>query len=71
MLENEGRPSITSASAASNVGYEPMLTSSLRRRPSSPGHGLNNLNVSITEHTGRVFSISEMNYSKTFFKWQF
>ena len=36
MLENE-RPSMTSASAASNVGYEPMLTSSLRRRPSSPG----------------------------------
>jgi hypothetical protein len=28
---------MTSASAASNVGYEPMLTSSLRRRPSSPG----------------------------------
>ena len=33
ILEQE-RPSMTSAS---NVGYEPMLTSSLRRRPSSPG----------------------------------
>ena len=40
------RPSMTST--ASNLGYEPMLPSSLRIRPSSPGLGAN-LNKTLTE----------------------
>ena len=55
MLDGE-RPSMTSNAAGvasgasgSNLGFEPMLTSSLRRRPSSPG--MNNLNVTITEES--------------------
>ena len=55
------RPSMTST--ASNLGYEPMLPSSLRIRPSSPGLGAN-LNKTLTDECCKPVNDKDANRIK-------